>query len=129
MPRSKAAKKSVKEEKVVEKKEEKPDEEQEEEEEEQQVEKTKQIGKAKKYKKKTIDQIVRINKSKYERIFLLEAKRVVEEDHWAFSVQGVFYILFRPLDRNILSGFQQKSSVLVWISNLRKNRVNIYTLL
>jgi hypothetical protein len=78
MPRSKAAKSKSQKEEVEEKVVELP-------------EKTKPIIKAKKYKQKTYDQLVRINKSKYERIFLLEANRYEEEDRWAFMVQGVIF--------------------------------------
>ena len=38
--------------------------------------------KAKKYKKKTVEEIARINRSKNDRIFLIEAKRVDEEEQW-----------------------------------------------
>ncbi len=55
------------------------------------AEKTQPIDKKpKKYIQKSIDAIQRIERSKYEKIFLLSAERL--EQNWKFMVQGVFII-------------------------------------
>ena len=75
MPRSKAlAKRATKEEKSKSNKKE-VDESDHDDEAEEKGSKTKPIVKAKKYKQKTYEELARINRSKYERIFLIEAKR------------------------------------------------------
>lgn len=49
--------------------------------------KEKKIVKPKQYKKKTADELARINRSKVQRIFLINAAR--STGSWNFTVQGV----------------------------------------
>lgn len=59
------------------------------------AEKTQPIDKKpKKYVQKSIDAIQRIERSKYDKIFLLNAERL--EQNWMFMVQGVY--IFSKLD-------------------------------
>lgn len=53
--------------------------------------KEKKIVKPKQYKKKTADELARINRSKVQRIFLINASRNVGS--WDFTVQGVLIII------------------------------------
>jgi hypothetical protein len=71
-------------------------------------EKQQTISKPKKYLKKSIEDIKRIERSKNQRIFLLSAER--HEDHWDFQVLGVSLNVFRLQDQDTLSKHQQPSN-------------------
>jgi len=74
--------------------------------EEEKPEKQQPISKPKKYLKKSIEDIKRIERSKNQRIFLLYAER--HEDHWEFQVLGVTLNLFRLQEQHTLSKHQQQ---------------------
>lgn len=74
-----------------------------------QEEKTQVIQKKpKKYVQKSVDALQRIERSKHERIFLINASRDSDE-RWNFLVQGVIIDSFRPKDPNTTWPFQLQS--------------------